>query len=202
MKNKSISLGLFVTFAAFAGPKATLRLPVMLDLSGNNDKATPVSAVNPKLLKAGLKPLPATVEVTTANSSSFYKSLEALQTTIEADLQKIGYKNGSLASGYVPGDLDVGNNVTCFTGDGKLVAELSTHVSDMIYSDQYGVHGWKFKTSVGSDEGELDGEAMKWLDEESKTWKNWDTRQDAVLILSHVGDGGDDVQESIIKRCK
>ncbi|MFL5785369.1 MAG: hypothetical protein ACJ76H_12200 [Bacteriovoracaceae bacterium] len=191
----------FVSLSAFAAPKATLRVPVMLDLTGNNDKPIAASVINPKLVAKGLKALPLYVELVSGEQNQ-YKKIEAVGTLAESELPKIGYKEGRLASGYVPGDIDQRGAETCFTGDGTLVADLTKEVTDIVYSDQYGIHGWKYKNVVRGDDGELDEESLKWLNDNSKTWKNWNKTQDAVLILSHVGDDGDDVSESVIKRCK
>ena len=35
----------------------------------------------------------------------------------------------------------------------------------------------------------------------SKLWKNWKADNESILILSSVGDGGDDVQASLIPIC-
>lgn len=202
MKKTIAFIGVLASGFAIAAPKATLRIPVMVDLSGNNDKPVHSSTINAKVTKAGLKALPAYVEIADTDKDA-YKKIEALRTLVTNALVKIGYKDGGLASGYVPADLDKGSFTTCFTGDGALVADLTTNATDSIYSDQYGIHGWKFKNIVaGYDNAPLDEDTNKFLNEESKVWKNWNKSPDAVLILSHVGDGGDDVQESIIKRCK
>jgi hypothetical protein len=173
----------------------------MADLTGNNDKPVPASVINPKIIAKGLKALPLFVELS-AGEKDNYKKVDAIRTQVQDSLAKIGYKDGGLASGYVPGDLDKPGAETCFTGDGTLVADLTKDATDSIYSDQYGVHGWKFKTASGGEDGALDQETNDFLNENSKVWKSWNKAQDAVLILSHVGDGGDDVSESIIKRCK
>jgi hypothetical protein len=201
MKKTIALFGVLVSGIALAAPKATLRIPVMLDLDGNNDRPVHSSTINAKVIKAGLKALPSYIEIADTDKDS-YKKVEAVSSLASAALKKIGYADGSLASGLVPGDLDKGNFTTCFTGDGALVADLTKNVTDMIYSDQYGVHGWKFKNLVGGEDGELDSDSNDWLNENSEIWKKWNQKQDAVLVLSHVGDGGDDVSESIIKRCK
>lgn len=201
MKKTIALVSVLVSGFAFAAPKATLRIPVMVDLTGNNDRPVHSSTVNAKVTKAGLKALPAYVEIADTDKDA-YKKIDAVSKLVTDALVKIGYKDGRLATGLVPGDLDKGAFTTCFTGDGALVAELSTNVTDILYSDQYGLHGWKFKNQVGGYDGAIDEETNKFLNEESKVWKTWNKNQDAVLIASHVGDGGDDVQESIIKRCK
>lgn len=202
MKSLFLGLSVLVTASAFAAPKATLRIPTILDLNGNNDKPVTAAVINPKLIKAGLKALPLFVELG-SDERDAYKKVSAFNDVVEASLKKIGYQDGRLATGYVPGDLDQGTFVTCFTGDGALVAELTKEVTDVVYSDQYGIHAWKYKKITRSDAGdELDQESLDWLNQESPAFKNWNTNQDAVLILSHIGDGGDDVSESVIKRCK
>ncbi len=202
MKSILFGLAVLATSTAFAAPKATLRIPMILDLDGNNDKPVTAAVVNPKLVKAGVKPLPLFIELSSDDRDA-YKKVSAVNDLVMASLTKIGYKDGDLATGYVPGDLDVGTFTTCFTGDATLVADLTKSVTDVVYSDQYGIHAWKYKKITKNDEGDaLDQETLDFLNNESSAFKNWNTNQDAVLILSHVGDDGDDVSESVIKRCK
>lgn len=202
MKPILFSLAVFISTTAMAAPRATLRIPLMLDLDGNNDRPVTSASINPRLIKAGVKPLPLFTELSSDDRQA-YKKMSEVSVLVSAALKKIGMKDGGIASGNVPGDLDQGSFITCFTGDATLVAELTKSVTDVVYSDQYGIHGWKYKNITKNEDGdELDQESLDWLNNESPAFKNWNTKQDAVLLLSHVGDGGDDVSESVIKRCK
>jgi hypothetical protein len=61
--------------------------------------------------------------------------------------------------------------------------------------------GYKYKNTTEFSDSD-DEDTQEFLNDGSKIWKNWKGQNESLLILSAIGDGGDDVQESLIKKCK
>lgn len=75
-------------------------------------------------------------------------------------------------------------------------------MTDAIYSDQLGIIGYKFKKQTTLLEGQDPDEVLEYLNESSEVWRNWKSTNDDILVLSHESDGGEDVNEGILVKCK
>lgn len=204
MKVASLILGLVTTTLALAAPRTTVRIPLMLSPDGYNETIVHSSVLNPRLVKAGVPALPTTIEIAD-DEKDIPGKIQRLNKLVNASLSKIGYHDGILASDNVPGDMDPGATgfETCFTGDPDLVAEVTTRVGPAIYSPLYEVIASRYQDDMTDGLGrKINQETNAVLTEGSVKWQKWDARLDAVLIISTVGEDRDDMQESVLKRCR
>ena len=110
--------------------------------------------------------------------------------------------SGSLSlAGDMPGSNNADGVRTCYTGTPSEAVGIAGSLADSIYSDQLGFWGWKYKKEVHLEDGEDNEESQSFLNEQSDLWKNWRGNTEAILILSHQGDDGDDVSSGIIVKC-
>ena len=195
--NLFIILGLFLSLSAYA--KTALRIPVFIE-----GKKNPVSAseINKKLKKSGGELLPTYIELSSRKDAE--AKLKALDAQIEESLKTLGkeYKDAQRNGELVPGEHNADGLETCYLGNALKVPGIVTDLADVYYSDQLNLLGYKYKkTTEITDDSDKEGTARH-LTENSKLWREWRGQGEAILVLTAVGDGGDDVNESLIKRCR
>lgn len=196
MKN----LGLFLSTVLLSSQVfavATLRLPVFVE-----GDAGPVSAaqVNQELAVVGTPVLPLYIEV--SNNENAYEKVRAFEVQVERALGTLGdkYNGAMLVKSLYPTHNDTAKYATCYQGNAAEVVDFVQSLSDTYFSDQMSLYGYKFKDNtvlLVSDD-----ETPEFLNDMSDLWKNWNSVNDDLLILSAISDSGDDVQESLVPRCK
>lgn len=196
-------IGTFVFFlgvvvsSQLAQAETTMNVPVMLETSSGVFSARDVNAL---LLASGAPPIPEYILVSDKGRQSdqsigkFVKSVEGAVAILGGD-----WVDAGVDFPLVPGGQDVGDIVTCYTGDAVGVKDLALSLADVLFSDQMSFLGQKYKNVTEIYYAE-DGEDAR-LSSESSAWKNWTGNDETVLMLFSVGDGGDDVQESVIRKC-
>lgn len=196
MKNMILALSVLLfgtqTFAA-----ATLRIPVIINY---NDNFIPAISVNQKLAALGAPGIPLHIEI--ASDENGRKKMAGFQTMLAHSLQPLT-ANGdyvAMASGLVPAANDTPEYFTCYKGNAQEIPEIVGGLTDVLFSEQMMMWGYKFKsTTVLVEENE---ETPQYLNDESALWRNWTGQNDDLLILSAVSDSGDDVLESLIPKCQ
>lgn len=192
-----------VLFSTQVFAAATLRVPFML-ADDNNGKTIPVAALNAKLAAAGKATLPEYIDIST-NENGFNK-ITAAKDQLSNALKSLGAnaKDIRLYGGYYPTSADTQQNVTCYKGNALEVARIAAKLADVFYSDQMTQFAMKYKSQTISlqDDIQLDDQDTQDFLSQSELWKNWSGQGEDLLILQSIGDGGDDVQESLIKLCK
>lgn len=182
--------------SAFA---TTLKIPLFIE---DGNKIIPVAKINNIYKLQGNNKFQDALVITNTQQSI----REALKT-----YQDIGVKIDKLAAkvnkdfflvGDRPGGYQVDNIKTCYTGSPDEAVEIAGSMTDSIYSDQLGIFGYKYKNQTTYLEGQDQDEMAQFLNDESPAWKNWKSTNDDILVLSHEDDGGDDVNEGIIVKCK
>lgn len=179
----------------------TVRVPLFVQ-NDATEKIYTMDQINPLLIAKGEKPFPLYVEFTETSVQKFdYKAYGNLFQRIDEALQRAGLTDYHQQSEYVPAEHNNTARIkTCYIGDGTKVLGIVTSLGDTFYSDQYSWHGWKFKNQTHFQDDS--NETQDFLKEGSQTWANWNVKSDSVLILASIGDGGDDIQESVIPVCK
>ncbi|HTL12166.1 MAG TPA: hypothetical protein VL588_06750 [Bdellovibrionota bacterium] len=184
-----------VSSSAFA--QASLQIPVLIE---GGDNGTPAAEINKELKKVGAPLIPTTITVSTDDDG--YKKFHELDAKIETSLKALGsdYEYVSRQGELVPGENDKPGAETCYRGNAREVADLVGGLADIAYSDQLNIWGWKYKkTTVIS--GDDNPETNDFLNKGSATWRKWTGKGENLLILSAVGDDGDDIETSLIKPC-
>jgi hypothetical protein len=197
MMKKTILALSVVLVGAQAFAAATLRIPVMINI---NDEPTPAISINQKLAALGAPGVPLYVEISSTESA--YKKMEAFQAMLANSLKPLT-TNGDyvdMARSSVPTDSDTAEYSTCYKGNAEEVSNIVSGLTDVHYSDQLTMWGYKFKNQTIIFEGNEDTAEL--LNDDSALWRNWTGQTEDLLILSAIGDGGDDVQESLIPKCK
>ncbi len=85
----------------------------------------------------------------------------------------------------------------CYKGDPHKVSDLLLSATDAVFTEQLGVWAWKYKQEVHGVEVEPDDEDFLALDIPD-VWNEWRGKGEAVLVLTHMGDGGDDVEATVV----
>jgi hypothetical protein len=183
-----------ITTQAFGA--TTLKIPLFVE---QGKKTVPMSQINAQYKLTGAQKLPEVLIVTKTSLDSARKIYWDVN-------EKVGNLSGDL---NLASDFPGGNNFnglrTCYTGTPAEAVSLAGQMADSIYSDQLGFWGWKYKKEIHmeTDQGEeMDQEAVKTLNENSPIWKNWKGTDGSILIVSHEGDDGDDINAGIIVECK
>ncbi|MDG0815773.1 hypothetical protein [Bdellovibrio svalbardensis] len=183
----------------FLGPHvfaSTLRIPLVLE----GDRLIPATEINTKLKALRMPLLPLYYEI--SDSDNGYQKVKALDAFIAKSLSALGaeYENMGRVWGRVPGSGDVAGFATCYMGNPEGVVNIVSNLADVVYSDQLNVFGYRYKNQkkIYSE----DESTEEFLSESSQLWRGWTGQGENLLILSSVGDGGDDVNESLIQRCK
>ena len=178
----------------------TLKIPVMIEKA--DGKTVPVSALNKELKKARTPELDEYL-VISSDDKDVPQTISTFRDKVDASIQLIGktWTDASFAGALAPTGLDDADHVTCYTGDPLAVSDVVNSAADSYFSDQLSQFGMKYK-KITKFYTQDEVETNKLLEEGSELWKNWKGDDESVLILSSVGDGGDDVQESLIELCK
>lgn len=192
-------------FSAAASAKTVLHVPLFVEFTTGKQPHpiytyVPVSEVNGTLVAKGQAPQLEAVDLSVGKTFDAIAASEKL----DAVLAAAGLGNAESAGELVPGSYRKGKIMTCFTGDGNGVVDIVLANTDSFYSEQFVLIGWKFgaKTVYNESIDQSDKSQLENLKAQSKLWKYYKAKSDAVVILASVRDGGDDVQESYIPRCK
>lgn len=186
-----------VLFSVQALAAATLKVPVTINI---NDELIPAISINQKLAALGAPAIPLYVEI--SSNDVPHKKIAAFQVMLAKSLAPLA-ANGdyvAMASSLVPTDNDTPEYHTCYKGNAEDVSDIVAGLTDVLYSDQLNMWGYKFKSTANIFEGYED--AADYLNDESALWRNWTGETDDLLILSATSDGGEDVQESLISKCQ
>jgi len=185
-------------FTAQVYASASIRLPIFIE---DDNGPIPVAEVNKELVAIGSPAIPEFLEVSTNEKA--YDKIDAFTRTAEATLKTLGakYEYAMVQGGLYPGHIDTAEYSTCYKGNATEIPALVQSMSDIYYSDQMTVWGYKYRNTkvlMNSDDEETD----EFINSQSALWKNWSGQGEDLLMLSSIGDGGDDVQESLIKKCQ
>ena len=85
----------------------------------------------------------------------------------------------------------------CYRGEPKKAVELITTVADSVFSEQTIVHGWRYKAEKHFNDGDEEYES-----DFPDVWSEWRGTGNAILVVTSIGDGGDDLSPAIIPLCK
>lgn len=192
MKMALLLASLFVSTTLLA--ESTLRIPV------RDESGVTAAQINKELKAKGLKTIPEYFEVST-NDKDAYKKYEAFSAMFDkavAPLKKDYYwSSETIPNSDFPG--------TCYTGiGGQAVVDLVFELAGSFYTEQMNLWGYKYKAEavVNDEYGGEDGEALEALNRDSKLWKEWRGKGEAVLMVIAYSDDGDDMNEVIIPMCR
>jgi hypothetical protein len=176
--------------------KVTLRIP-LLDEDGKL-----LSRHNAALSAAGLGTFPDVVEINGGANGAIArtatKKWDDASALVDKAYEKINLEIAQRSYGepYSYQTRDP-NTTICYRGNPMLVVSLINNLADRVFSDQLGVHGWRYRQT-------------KWLDDNLTSddeatfptiWKTWRGRGAAVLVLSHSSDDGSETNVGIISKC-
>lgn len=193
------TLLLLTTLMSSSAFAATLKIPLFVE---ENNKIIPVSKINEQYKLQGSEKLLEVLVVTNTQQSvkESHDAVWALHAKVEKLAERVN-KNFFVATDR-PGGFQVGSIRTCYTGSADEAVEIASYMTDSIYSDQLGIFGYKYKKQTTFLEALDQDETAEYLNEQSAAWKNWKSTNDDILVLSHENDGGEDVNEGILVKCK
>lgn len=182
---------------------ATLKIPVFIEKADGTLVA--VAALNVDLKNAGMLELPEYLEAT-SDEKDTYKQIEAIDKVFDAAMTKISathqeWADASRSNPLFPTDDETAEHSTCYIGDAVAVPDAVTNFAGVVFTEQLNIFGYKYKKATQYFNSSDDAGTDVFLADGSKLWKNWKGNDESILILSSVGDGGDDVQESLIPVC-
>lgn len=171
-----------------------LRIPLLAE-DLKTEATSKMSAYNTQLATESIAPIPDFLDVSDEASASHYSDLreQFSDAASKLNLTVQDFTRGIDPAGYA----DAGNPI-CYLGDPHSVVDLIMTSADLIFSDQIGIHGWRYKAEKHAVDDDPDTDLADDLPDE---WKNWKGTDESVLVLTHVGDDGDDVAAAIISPC-
>ena len=180
--------------------KLMIRVPLVAD----SKQHELLSSHNAQLKAAGLSAFPDFVEIEGSKSgfatkASHKKWDDAVALHAQAQ-EKIPSFNVEMVSFGEPLSYSTGDKSMsmCYVGNPKLVVNLIGSLTDSVFSDQLGIHGWRWKQTKRLDEN-LTPEDEKTF---PKIWHEWRGDGDAILMLTHTSDGGEEMDVNIIPKCR
>ncbi|MCC7406078.1 MAG: hypothetical protein IT288_16920 [Bdellovibrionales bacterium] len=192
---KKILVLAIIMLASSAWAKSSLRIPVM------TEEGVTAAQLNVKLKAKGLSTLPLYFEISTDDLNKAYEKHEQVSAAVAKATKALGSEE-YLRSENIPNSDMRG---TCYTGQGgQPVVDLVFALAGSFYTEQMNLWGWKFKKAeyINTEYGDDPAETAKILNQRSKLWRDWRGTGEAMLVVIAYSDDGDDVNESLIFKCK
>ncbi|MFS4460555.1 hypothetical protein [Bdellovibrio sp. HCB2-146] len=190
MKKAILGLATFL-MSAQVYATATIRVPIVI--IDYNETPVAMGPLNEQLKAVGLPTIPAYFEF---SSNDSYEKMTAFNASVYKSFETLGLEL-EISSPHIPAP------GTCYTGNYQDVKDAVSGLIDVFYSDQLQTWGYKYKneTIIFDEIGEAE-ETRDYLNQESEQWKNWSSKNEDILMLFATSDGGEDVNEALITRCK
>lgn len=176
--------------------KVTLRIPLL------DEKGKLLSAHNAALSAAGLGTFPDVVEIeggaNAALAKGATKKWDEASALVDKAYEKL-HLSIEMQSYGEPFSYQTKDPKTtiCYRGNPMLVVSLVSNLADAVFSDQLGVHGWRYRQTKQLDENlTADDEATF-----PTIWKQWRGKGSAVLVVTHSSDDGSEMNVGIIAKC-
>lgn len=203
MKNLLASLLLLSSFSVVAADSLVVTLTARQYSEVNGWKVIKLPSLNAKLKKAGLAEFPATVTLTKKDGDVWMKYVDLLETA-----------NEKLKAKYeiLPDDNLIYGSAICYNGATAGVLKTIEGLRGSMIHEDMGIYGYRMGKKVkitfpGNDF--LDVPEMREMltndnPYEVRTWDNYDTSSDDVLLATNYGQQGDgtEMNVTVIKRCK
>lgn len=164
-----------------------------------DEKKKLLSRYNAQAKAKGLREMPDTFEVKTTADA---KKLSELRDYFNDEIMDaVGAKDQAMPA-WGPDSFTSWSKSSktpglCYRGNPTKVVDVIRSGTDLIWSDQLVVHGWRYKTQKHFDDGAGDYE-----DQFPDVWKEWRGEGVAVLVVASQSDDGDDLSPAIIPRCR
>lgn len=171
--------------------KTTITLPLEVELNG---KTLTAAEVNKKLKLKGEDKIIETLVV--SNDRDAYSKAHKTYWAVNAQVEELASKVNQKMY------LTLSNPKGCYVGNASEAVTIISNLADGPFSDQLGLFGYKYKKETNILETDAEEEIKELLAAESATWRNWKGNDESILIAFHVSDGGDDLNEVIITKCK
>lgn len=179
-----VILNIFASIS-MASERGELRIPL------NFEGFEKVAEVNKILATTEFPQFDSVIEL--KNPETAYQDMSALYqrvSKISEQVPELKYLN--VSSELYPGE------GTCYLGKPEVAIDMIFSLVDNYYSDQMSLIGWKYKNKKHLIDESAESD---YSDSFPEIWKNWKGKGEAILLLTSVGDSGDDVQVSIIRKC-
>jgi len=179
---------------------ATLKVPIFIEKGDGT--IVPVADLNKDLKKAGVAELPLFMEVS-SDEQDAYNKVGVADKIIEKAIAKAGkeWADATRNNPLYPTEGESEQYATCYAGDAVAVPDAVRAFAGVVYTEQLNMFAYKYKTATQYLDSQDEDETEKFLSGGSDLWKKWKGSDESILILSSVGDGGDDIQESLIPVC-
>jgi hypothetical protein len=184
--------------------KTLIRVPLVATSGTKHPKRVLMSSFNDKLVAGGFKKIPDFIDIDGRPSAKtwFDNAIafddETTKLKIDAEQEgSAGPENFTAHSKTVP--------AICYLGDAHKVPDMLLQATDEgPFSEQLGIHAWRFKKEVHAVDSDPDKDFGPDgnLGELPEVWKGWRGEGEAILVLTHEGDDGDDVETSVISKCR
>jgi hypothetical protein len=176
--------------------KVTLRIPLL------DDKGKLLSAHNAALTAAGLGTFPDVVEIEGGTNAALAKNATKKWDEASALVDKayeklhLSIEMQSYGEPYSYQTKDPKTTI-CYRGNPMLVVSLVNNLADAVFSDQLGVHGWRYRQTKQLDENLTPEDEATF----PTIWKQWRGKGAAVLVVTHSSDDGGEMNVGIIAKC-
>ena len=193
MKLKIFGFGmLVVSHITFA--KTVLQKPVVLEGS------VTLTEVNKRLAKKGKPLVPLFIRF--ESTSDVSAAVKPVDEKIAEAGKNIGLELARVSPAG-PGENEPDDvTPTCYLGDPHGVTKVITNLAGTEYTEQLNLWGYKYKKETRYDDENQDLDAVKnALKGDADIWNHWKGNNEDVLVAYAEGDGGDDINETVISPC-
>lgn len=164
-----------------------------------DEKKKLLSRYNAQAKAKGLREMPDTFEVKTAADAQKLADLRSYFD--ETIMPAVGAKDQAMPA-WGPDSFTSWSKSSktpglCYRGNPTKVVEVIGRGTDLIWSDQLVVHGWRYKTQK-----HFEDSAGEYEEQFPDVWKEWRGEGAAVLVVASQSDDGDDLSPAIIPRCR
>jgi hypothetical protein len=203
MKNLIFGLCLLSSFSALAG-EAQIRVSLIAQEYTKDWKDIKLSNLNPLLKKKNLAPFADSIVLGKNDGKKWTAILDQITAANKALGRKIEVEDGGFY-------LDHRTPPFCYLGDGTGLEKTLEGLRDTFFAESMGIPGWRLGTKKVKFGGEWGPEGKDWMEQhteenpnEVKAWMKYNTKSDAVLLLTDYGPQGDGMElfATLVQRCK
>lgn len=174
----------------------SLNIPLVLV---NGSKKVDVTTINKKLHSVHKPLLPTSVIF--SSGDEYMENVNKVNSQVADAARALEMPELDSLGENFPGRENNEKNKTCYIGDSHEVVPLIQDMGDNVYSGQLTIQGYKYKNEVHIVDSANEEQTEAYLNENSEVWKNWKGNDETLLLISSVGDSGDDINESVIPEC-
>lgn len=171
--------------------KTTVVFPLQIEI---DNKIVTSAEINKKFNLKGTDKLVETLTVTNEKNST-----QKARDLFWAQHSKVEELSEKLNENFF---LALSGPDSCYIGAPAEAVQILNGLTDGPFSDQQVISGYRYKKVINFMDSQNEEESNDYLNRESMAWKNWKGNDESILIVYSTSDGGDDINEALVTKCK